>query len=83
MEASHADPDAPSEIVLGMVMFTAFGNVTGLPGISLPVHWSSAGLPVGAQLIGGPWQEATLLRLAAQVEQALPWVGRRPEAATA
>jgi amidase len=83
MEASHADPDAPSEIVLGMVMFTAFGNVTGLPGISLPVHWSSEGLPVGAQLIGGPWQEATLLRLAAQVEQALPWAGRRPEAATA
>jgi amidase len=83
MAASHAHPDAPSEVVIGMTMFTAFGNVTGLPGISLPVHWTPEGVPVGAQIIGGPAGESELIRLAAQVEQALPWAERRPQAATA
>jgi amidase len=83
MEASHAAPDAPNEVVIGMVMFTAFGNVTGLPGISLPVHWSPEGVPIGAQIVGGPAGESELIRLAAQVERAAPWADRRPQAATA
>ena len=47
--------------------------------MSLPLHWTEAGLPVGVQLIGGPWQEARLIALAAQLEQARPWssAGRR------
>jgi amidase len=39
---------------------------------------ADTGLPVGAQLVAGPWQEAALLRVAAQVEQLLPWADRRP-----
>jgi amidase len=83
MEASHAAPDAPSEIVVAMVAFTAFANVTGQPAISLPVHQTEEGVPIGAQVIGSPFDEATLLRLAAAVEQALPWAQRSPALAEA
>jgi amidase len=78
LEATHANPEAPAEAVIGMVAFTAFANVTGQPAISLPVHWTDDGVPVGAQLVGGPWDEATILRLAGAVEQALPWADRAP-----
>jgi len=83
LEASHANPEAPSELVIATVAFCAFANATGLPGISLPVHWTESGVPVGAQIVGGPWQEATLIRLAAAVEQALPWADREPSLARA
>jgi amidase len=58
--------------------FTQVANITGLPAVSLPLFWSEDGLPIGAQLIGGPADEATLFRVAAQLEQARPWRGRRP-----
>jgi Asp-tRNA(Asn)/Glu-tRNA(Gln) amidotransferase A subunit family amidase len=58
--------------------FTAVVNVTGQPAVSVPLHWSGDGLPIGVQLVGAPFAEATLVRLAAQLEQARPWVGRRP-----
>jgi amidase len=58
--------------------FTALVNVTGQPAVSVPVHWSDHGLPIGVQLIGRPFDEATLVRLAAQLETARPWADRRP-----
>jgi amidase len=58
--------------------FTALFNGTGQPAMSLPLHWSRSGLPLGMQLIGGFGAEATLFRLAAALEQALPWQDRRP-----
>jgi amidase len=80
LEAQHAAPDQPVLDVVASVAFTAFGNVTGLPAVSLPLHWTDADLPVGVQLTAGPWQEATLIALAAQLEQARPWADRRPSA---
>jgi amidase len=76
LEAQHAAPDQPVLDVVSSVSFTAFGNVTGLPSLSLPLHWTEEGLPVGALLTGAPFDEATLLRLGAQAEAARPWAER-------
>jgi amidase len=61
--------------------YTALVNVTGQPAMSLPLHASKTGLPVGVQFIARPFDEATLFRLAAQLEEAHPWSGRFPNAA--
>lgn len=58
--------------------FTPLVNVTGQPAVSLPLHWTPDGLPVGVQLTGRPFAEATLIRLSAQLERARPWLTRRP-----
>jgi amidase len=78
LQAQHATPDAPVVEVVASVSFTAFGNVTGLPAVSLPLHQTDDGVPVGVQLTGGPWDEATLIRLSAQLERAQPWAERQP-----
>ena len=57
--------------------FTAIANLTGLPAMSVPLHWSDAGIPVGIQAIGPPAGDAVLLRLAAELEEARPWADRR------
>jgi amidase len=59
--------------------FTPIVNLTGQPAASLPLHWDADGLPIGVQLIGRPADEATILRVSAQLEQARPWRDRRPE----
>ncbi len=60
------------------LQFTSQFNVTGQPAISLPLHWTEAGLPVGVQLVAGAYREDLLVRVAAQLEAAQPWVGRVP-----
>jgi amidase len=61
------------------VPFTPIQNATGQPSISLPLHWTGDGLPVGVMFTSKIGDEATLLRLAAQLEQAQPWTGRKPQ----
>ena len=59
------------------VFFTSPFNLTGQPAISLPLHWTDEGLPVGIQLIAGIGREDLLIRVASQLEQARPWLDRR------
>ena len=58
--------------------YTWIANASGQPAISLPLHWSPSGLPVGVHFVARWGEEATLIRLAAQLERAHPWRDRRP-----
>ncbi len=58
--------------------FTPLFNTTGQPAISLPLYWTPSGLPIGVQIAGRFGDEATLIRLASQLEQARPWAKRKP-----
>ncbi len=58
--------------------FTSLFNITGQPAVSIPLHWSPAGLPIGVHFAAKFGDEAGLLKLSAQLEQAQPWFDRRP-----
>jgi amidase len=66
---------------LARTPFTQLANFTGQPAMSVPLHWTSDGLPCGMQLMAPFGGEATLFRLAAQLEQEKPWFDRRPPTA--
>lgn len=61
-----------------LVPFTPPFNVTGQPAISLPLHHSEQGLPIGVQLVAAAGREDVLIRVAAQLEAASPWAEHRP-----
>jgi len=58
--------------------FTQLANVTGLPAMSVPLYWTPDNLPLGVQFVARLCDEATLFRLASQLEQARPWFNQRP-----
>ncbi|MFX0077773.1 MAG: amidase [Candidatus Hermodarchaeota archaeon] len=74
-------PEHPMKGFLRAAEFTPFTqiqNITGQPAMSMPLHWTSDGLPVGTHFIGRFGDEATLFRLASQLEAAQPWIKRQP-----
>ncbi|MFT3871219.1 MAG: amidase [Nocardioides sp.] len=75
---NDADPMADFEAQKAFTPWTSAWNVTGMPAVSLPLHWTPEGLPVGIMLAARPAEEALLLSLSAQVEAAHPWADRRP-----
>jgi amidase len=81
LEELSPDPARPLRIGRRFGRIAAFTmpwNITGQPAISLPLHWTRDGLPVGVQLVADLGREDLLVRVAAQLEQAAPWAGRRP-----
>jgi amidase len=69
---------ASVERIVRLVPYTAPYNVSGQPAIALPLHRTPGGLPVGVQLVAGFGREDLLVRVAAQLEAAAPWVLHRP-----
>ena len=64
---------------LSWVPYTQLANLTGRPAISVPLHWTNAGLPLGVQLVGRLGADGLLLQVAAQLEEAQPWFHRYAE----
>jgi amidase len=72
------DLDTFTERLAAFMPFTPLFNITGQPAASLPLHWNAQRLPIGVQFAGRFGDEATLFRLASQLEAAAPWRDRRP-----
>jgi amidase len=79
-------PDLPFEElrrrVVAYVSYTPVANATGSPAMSVPLHWTADGYPVGSHFSGRVGEEATLFALAEQLEEARPWASRRPRCMT-
>jgi len=74
----EVDPFEALGRLSGVTSFSMPFNATGQPAISLPLHWNDDGLPIGVQLVAAYGREDVLLRVARQLEAALPWADRHP-----
>jgi amidase len=71
-------PEKEGARIASFIPYTAQFNMTGQPAVSLPLHWTPGGLPVGVQLVAAYGREDLLVRVASQLEQAAPWSQRHP-----
>ena len=74
----NEDPRITGQRAAPIVSFMLPFNMTGQPAISLPLHWSRDGLPIGTQLVAAAGRDDIVLMAASQLEQAAPWSQRRP-----
>ena len=73
------DVDTYNKTIMGPdCVFTAPFNATGLPAISLPLHFTSNNIPVGIQFVGREADDRTLIRLSSQLEKNIPWKDKKP-----
>jgi amidase len=77
-EWSHLSPEDTFQNIIQWIAPCPLINATGQPAIALPVGFDHQGLPMSVQLIGKPAAEATIIKLAAQLEAVNPWIGKRP-----
>lgn len=74
----YKDDTEFSTLAVALSHYTVPYNVSGQPAISLPLAWGDDGLPIGVQLVAAYGREDLLIRVSAQLEQAMPWAGQRP-----
>jgi amidase len=74
--------DETAKKVFGFIPYTPLFNVTGQPAMSVPLYWNAQGLPIGTQIVAPFGDEATLFRVAGQLERARPWAARVPPCVT-
>lgn len=77
IDTQERDPDRAFAALVDYLPFVQ--NATGQPSVSLPLHWTDDGLPVGCMFTGRFGDEGLLYRLAGQLERIRPWIGRRPQ----
>ena len=77
-ESTKEEPKKLLDVARSFSAMTRIQNLTGQPAMSIPLYWNDSNVPIGVQFAAPFGDEATLFRLAAQLEQARPWIDKKP-----